>query len=462
MMSSFFSMLSRAVAALANVLPYSVRRLLARALIRLATAGRLVFWFIRELFSYDIDKREKLSSQLLFALGLIFAVFVTWAAFAEFDQVITANAKVYPFSRLQLIEHYEGGRIEKILVKQGDLVDEGDLLVKLSPLQSAGELNIQRDTLASLTIRQARLLAEYERRPGFQVDPKIRAASPASYAQELASFAERGAQRRAELSAKMAEVESAKARLRAAEVGLKSTSEEYESMRQLVAKGLEPRLSLIRAEKALGDAKASQATAQQDISRTEANLKALQQEQQMAVLAELTKVRADLTSARETIVVAADKADRTELRSPIRGVVNRVLVSTEGGTVKPGETVVEIVPSGTTIVVEASIQPSDIGFISIGQPASVKITAYDFSIFGSLSGKVTVVAADTTTDEKGNQFYVAKIELDRDYIETKGRQKLRIIPGMVAQVDIVAGKRTALEYVFSPLTKVMQESFREK
>ena len=141
--------------------------------------------------------------------------------------------------------------------------------------------------------------------------------------------------------------------------------------------------------------------------------------------------------------------------------MNRVLVSTEGGTVKPGETVVEIVPQDSTIVVEASINPADIGFIQVGQSALVKLTAYDFSIFGALDGVVAVITADTITDEKGNQYYLIKVDLQTPYLKSGGRV-LRIIPGMTAQVDIVTGKRTALEYVFSPIAKVFKESLREK
>lgn len=460
-MKRIFTVFNRSVIWLFNFLPSPIRAYVVKLIIRLASYLKIAAFFIKELFSYDIENREKASTQLLMSVALIFFVTVVWSYFAEFDQVISANAKVYPFSRLQSVEHYEGGRIEKILVRSGDRVKEGDLLVTLSPIQTKGEFNIQRDNFTTLTIKQARLQAEYDQKSSFQIDEKLKASSSLVYQQELSLFYDRTNQHKFEIQSRKSDIESAKARQSAAKIGQKSSAEELETMRQLVARGLEPRLSLIRAEKSFADANSQLAVSNQDVLRTQAALESTIKEHKAAILNELSKIRSDLASSKENVLIAADRADRSELRSPLEGTVNRVLVSTEGGTVKPGEAVVEIVPDGSTIVVEANIQPADIGFIKVGQPTLVKITAYDFSIFGALDGVVTVVAADSITDEKGNQFYLAKIDLRKSYIESK-HQRLKIIPGMVAQVDIVVGKRTALQYVFSPLTKVFQESFREK
>ena len=444
-----------------KLLPFAIRRRIATLSIRLGIVTRVVWFFIKELFSYDADNRERLSTQLLVIVGGLLVIFLVWASVAEFDQVVSAEAKVYPFSRLQTIEHYEGGRVNKIHVKQGDEVKESDLLISLSPIQTQSDLNVQKDNVASLGIRLARLTAEYDQRSEFVVSSEIIAQYRAVYDNELALFLERRRQRAAEIRAKKAEIEAAQSKVVAAEFSLESASQELEVMRQLVSKGLEPKLSLIRSEKSFTDARAQLAGSQQDLLRAKAALDTTIQENQTNILGELAKVRSDFTAARESIIVVADKADRSEIRAPISGVVNRVLVSTEGGTVKPGETIVEIVPQDSTIVVEATINPADIGFIQVGQSVLVKLTAYDFSIFGALDGAVSVITADTITDEKGNQFYLVKIDLQTPYLKSGGRV-LRIIPGMTAQVDIVTGKRTALEYVFSPIAKVFKESLREK
>jgi len=443
------------------LLPYAIRRKAVALWFRIQIFVRFVLKFFYQLFSYEVDKREKLSSQLIIVITGLSVIFLFWAYLAEFDQVVSAEAKVFPFSRLQTIEHFEGGRVSKIHVRQGDLVKAGDLLVSLSPLQSKSELNVQKDNVATLGIRLARLTAEYKGQASFPVDERVKQDFPLGYANELALFLERRRQRLAEIQARKTEVEAAQAKQVASEFSEQSAKQELDVMRQLVAKGLEPRLSLIRSEKAMSDAQAQLSTSKQEYLKARAQYETVIQEQQTAILSELAKVRSEYFSAQESVVVIADKADRTDLRTPIDGTVNRVLVSTEGGTIKPGETVVEIVPSDATIIVEASIAPADIGFIKVGQLALVKITAYDFSIFGSIEGVVQVVTADSITDEKGNPFYIVKISLEGSYLRTKN-QILKIIPGMTAQVDIVTGKRTALQYVFSPITRVLQESLREK
>jgi len=451
----------RRLKSLFALLPARLQRRLVVYWIRARIHGNFGLAFTKELFSYEVDNREKLSSQLVIAIAGISVVFLFWAYLAEFDQVVSAEAKVYPFSRLQTIEHFEGGRVSKIHVRQGDAVKAGDLLVSLSPLQTKSELNVQKDNVATLAIRLARLTAEYERKPSFSVDEAVKTEFSVSYANELALFNERRRQRQAELQGKLSEVEAAKAKQAASDFSAQSALQELDVMRQLVARGLEPRLSLIRSEKAMSDAQAQLNTSRQEFFRAKAQYESVIQEQQTNILAELSKVRSEFVAARESVAVVADKADRTEVRTPIDGTVNRVLVSTEGGTIKPGDTVVEIVPSDATIVVEANITPADIGFINVGQRALVKITAYDFSIFGSIEGKVDNVTADTITDEKGNQFYLVKINLREAFLKTKN-QSLKIIPGMTAQVDIVTGKRTAMQYIFSPITRVLQESLREK
>lgn len=436
------------------------RRLVARA-ISLMAYLRIAGQLLKDLFSYESDGRERASSQMLFLVSGAFVAFLIWGYFAHFDQVITAQAKVYPFSRLQTIEHFEGGRIEKIHVRQGDSVKSGDLLIALSPLQTESELNVQKDSVAALGIRLARLLAEYEGKPSFAVDPDVERQFAMVVQNERALFLERRNQRQASLMQRSSDILSAKARVRSTTASLEAVEQELKIVRQLVERGLEPALTLIRSEKTFGEARAAAETAEQDLSRAESAYTFALKESQTAVLGELAKVRSDFTAASQGIRVAADKADRSQIRSPLDGVVNRVLVSTEGGTVKPGETVVEIVPLGSTIIVEANVLPADIGFVEVGQKAQVKLTAYDFALFGAIEGEVSVVAADSITNEKGEQFYVVKIDLKRAFLEAKGRN-LRVIPGMTAQVDIVTGSRNALEYVFSPIARVLKESLREK
>ena len=417
--------------------------------------------FIRALFSYDMQERDRADTHLMWVICGAFVVFFAWAYLSEIDRVVTANAKAYPYAKLQTVEHFEGGRVDKILVQKGDKVEKGGLLITLSPIQTRGELTIQTDQVAELTVKQSRLLAEYETTSSFEIDAAFESLHPEIVAQERAIFRERVRQRKVEIESKVAEVDSAKAKLAAAQAGLRASDEEFKTMKLLFEKGLEPELSFIRAEKSHAEAISSLETARQDVIRSQSAVDATLRDYQTKILQELSEVRSNLTAARQNIQVAADRADRSELRAPSSGIVNNVLVSTVGGTIKPGETVIEIVPEGSQIFIEANIMPADIGFIEIGQPALIKLTAYDYSVFGSLSGQVTVIAADTTTEESGEQFYKVSVQPLTKYLDGKGRE-LQVIPGMEAQIDIVVGKRSVLDYLLSPLLRVSQESLREK
>jgi adhesin transport system membrane fusion protein len=418
-------------------------------------------FIIKETFSYDIENRERLSSQLLFIISAFFVLGLLWAYFAKLDQVVTAQGTVISSSRLQVIEHFEGGRVEKIHVQSGQVVKKDELLISLSPIQSKSEFNIAVDNVAMLSTKLIRLTAEYEGKTTFELPKEIAEANPQIVNTEKNLFKERRAQAVSQLSQRRAEINSSKSKLNAAEVSAVAANEELKVMRTLIERGLEAKISLFRAEKSAADANSFLTTARQDLIKAEAAYNGFLQELQASILTELTKVRSDLTAARENSAVSADRADRASIRSPIDGVVNRILVSTEGGTVKAGERVAEIVPSDSGMIVEAKVSPADIGFIRLKQEALVKLTTYDSSVFGALKGSIAVIGSDSITEEKGEQYYLIKIELQKNYL-AKGDTRLQIMPGMVAQVDVITGKRTVFEYIFSPFTKMMQESFREK
>ena len=443
-------------------LPFATRRkIISKATGYFSIISKALIVF-RHVFSHERGSKERLgSSSLMYLILLLFAGFVIWAYFAKFDQVITAEGKVYPFSRLQEIEHYEGGLLDKIHVKRGEAVRKNQLLVSLSPLSADSDFNIQKANIALLLIKKARLEAEYLNKTKFTISDDVKGKYQQIFDNEYALFLKRKALFDEEILKSQNNIQMASARSDAAEAAFAAASEEYEVVTNLYEKGLESRLSKIKSERSFSESVASREIAEQELNKAELELNSLMLDRQAKVLAELSEVKSEYLAAYEGIRVAADKADRTQIRAPIDGIVNRVLISTRGSVVKPGETVVEVVPADQTIVVEANVLPSDIGFVTKEQKAQVKITAYDFSVFGALTGSVSVVGADTITNENGENFYVVKIDLDQDFLEVKNRS-LKVIPGMTAQVDIITGKRSPLEYIFSPITKTLQEAFREK
>ena len=419
------------------------------------------FTIIKETFSYDLENRERFSSQLLFVVTAFFVLLLFWMYFAKLDIVVNAQGTVISSARLQVIEHFEGGRVDKIHVRAGQAVKKADVLIELSPLQSQSEYSVSLDNVAALTARLSRLTAEYDGKNALKIPKKIRDDFPEIVRSERRLLRERQAQYKSQLLQRRSDINSAKARLDAAKTSNDAAIEELSIMRKLVERGLEAEISLVRADKAAAEANSALINARQDLDKAEAAFAGYMQEMQAAVLTELTKVRGELATAVGGSAVMADRAKRTAIRAPIDGVINRVLVSTEGGTVKAGERVVEMVPSDSSMVIEAKVSPNDIGFVRTSQVALVKLTTYDSSVFGALEGNISVVGSDSITEEKGDQFYLVKIELTKTFLE-KGDMRLQLRPGMIAQVDIITGKRRIYEYVFSPFTKMLKESLREQ
>ena len=419
------------------------------------------FTIIKETFSYDLENRERFSSQLLFVVTAFFVLLLFWMYFAKLDIVVNAQGTVISSARLQVIEHFEGGRVDKIHVRAGQAVKKADVLIELSPIQSQSEYSVSLDNVAALTARLSRLTAEYDGKNSLNIPKKIGDDFPEIVRSERRLLRERQAQYKSQLLQRRSDINSAKARLDAAKTSNAAAIEELNIMRRLVERGLEAEISLVRADKAAAEANSALINARQDLDKAEAAFAGYMQEMQAAVLTELTKVRGELATAVGGSAVMADRAKRTAIRAPIDGVINRVLVSTEGGTVKAGDRVVEMVPSDSSMVIEAKVSPNDIGFVRASQAALVKLTTYDSSVFGALEGNISVVGSDSITEEKGDQYYLVKIELTKTFLE-KGDMRLQLRPGMIAQVDIITGKRRIYEYVFSPVTKMLKESFREQ
>jgi adhesin transport system membrane fusion protein len=341
-------------------------------------------------------------------------------------------------------------------------VERGALLVALSPLQTTGDVNVQKKSLALLTIRLARLNAEYAGKDSFEMADPIRASFKEYVSSEQALFRDRSLKANANLAQLRSDIDGNFAKELSAKSRLAATREESEVTRQLVERGLEARLSLIRAQSALAEAELAVTASGQDLKRSQAALASILSQRQEEILSELTKVRTELTQVNETLLVSADRADRANIRAPISGTVNRVMVSTTGSTVKPGEPVVEIVPEDTRMVIEVNVVPQDIGFIRRGQRSLIKFSAYDYSVFGPMDGIVNIVGSDAIdTGPNGQTAFMVKLSMEGTYIGSEG-SVLPIIPGMQAQVDIITGKRTLMGYFFSPFSKAIDSSFRER
>lgn len=424
---------------------------------------RLKYFFLRlrEFFSSGHDKSKVIGpSRLLWIVLLGLAALLAWASSSEFDQVVGADAKIVTYSKLQTVQHFEGGIVEKIHVSAGQEVKEGILLLSLSPVDAEGGYLAKRNELLTLTARLRRLEAEYKNQdPDFPKELQVNAQNLIMSEKALLQS------RRDQLAASVASLESQRrqrqSELIAARRTLQLVTEERDVIRKLVEQGLEPKLEVVRAEKTHAEAVAKVSSLVAAIDEVEDKISITRQENRSSVLSDLSKTLAELEQVRRQLPVVANKFERTALRSPVDGVVNRVLVSTVGGVLKAGEPAVEIVPFGSRLVMEAKITPADIGFVQKGQPTLVKLNTYDFSIFGSLPGIVDVVGSDAVPNEKGETFYTVRVELLASKFKVTDKE-LALLPGMTGRIDIITGKRSVLSYISSPVTKTLSSAFREK
>jgi adhesin transport system membrane fusion protein len=419
-----------------------------------------IMQFIRLLLTYEVKGKANLSKMfLLYIVGAVLIFFV-WASVSDFDQVISGEAKIVPFDKLQTVQHFEGGIIKEINVRVGQRVTSGTPLLSLNPLEASGGYQAKKYDFMQALARIQRLEAEYTNNaPKFSQE--IEAFSSALVQNEKLLIVARNAKLQGTIASFDSQLRQRQSELIGAKRTLALVREERDVVKKLVERGLEPKLEAVRAEKTLAESIARVESIQGAIDEIRDRKSVAIQEQKSEILSELAKAKSEFSQLEQAVIIAADKADRNILKSPIDGVVNRVLVSTVGGVLKAGEPAIEIVPADSKLLFETKVKPNDIGFVHVGQKAFIKLSTYDFSIFGSLNGRVEVVGADSIPNEKGETYYLVKVELTDTAITSTGL-KLDLLSGMTAQVDIVTGKRSVLSYLSSPITKTLSTALKEK
>ena len=417
----------------------------------------------------------KAAKMLLYIIAGLFVLAFVWAATARLDRVTRGQGRVVPSNQLQEVQYLEGGIVKEILVKAGQKVKAGEILVRLDPTQFKAEFAQGREGFNLAAARVRRLSAEAEQKE-LAFSEELLSAAPDVAADERSLYEARMAELNASLEVEGSKLVQRKQSLEDAKVArdyaqqsLDLAAEELAMMKPLVAKGIEPQIELLRTRQRESTARGELHRAEIAVERAEAEVAEAENEMirirktfSAEVAGELSKAKAEYVELSGGLPAIRDKVERTEVRAPIDGVVNRVLVSTIGGVVQPGETIVEIVPSEDSMVVEARIKQDDIGFLSIGQSARVKLSAYDSGVYGSLDAKIESISADAIEDEKtGDRYYLIKVRTEQNVIRTKGGD-LQILPGMGAEVDVLNGKRTVLAYILKPLVEVQNKALREQ
>ena len=423
---------------------------------------------------WDKIRPRYASSMLLWMVALFFILFIVWAALTELDRTVRGSGRIIPSSRMQVVSNLEGGIVDAILVNVGDQVDVGDPVVRLDRTQAGADFGSNRAQFEALSIKIARLQAEVNgSEPRF---PSVTSQSAreqisieqALYRSRMADLQSVTEAARARLNQSQRAVSEAQANYRAQSASAEAARLEVDTLRPLVERGLEPRFSLIQAQReadvASNQAQAAAATTarvQANVAEAQADLNRARQEWRAMAANELAAAQAERSALRRTLPALADRVRRTVVRAPLAGRVNRVMTSTVGGVVRPGDPIVEIVPSDESLIIEAAIRPSDIGQVFIGQEAEVSITAYRSNVYGTLDGEVVTISPDTTTSEQTDEpFYVVRIVTTGSLLDGEGNP-LRVGPGMMADVSLLGDKQTVLDYILTPITRLGRSALRE-
>jgi adhesin transport system membrane fusion protein len=405
---------------------------------------------------------------------VIVLLLIVWASLAHVEEVTRGDGKVIPSKQLQVVQSLDGGVVSEILVSEGQVVEAGQMLLKIDETRATSGVRESAAQGFALRARLGRLRALAEG-SAFQAaaigkgndadQTRILDEERRLYETRLSELHTMLAINQQQLQQRQQELSEMRSRKSSAERQVELSQQELNKTRPLLASGAVSEVDIIRLERDLsrGRGDAEQAGAQ--IARVQASIGEAQRKIQETELTfrnesrkEMAEVMGKLNALNEGAVALVDRVDKSQVKSPVRGRVQRLLANTVGGVVQPGKDIVEIVPLDDNLVLEAKVQPKDIAFIHPGQEATVKFTAYDFSIYGGLSAKVENISPDTIVDERGNAFYLVRVRTSQAHFS----DKMPVIPGMTAEVDVLTGKKTVMAYLLKPVLKAKAYALRER
>lgn len=410
---------------------------------------------------------------ILWLIIVLIGALIGWAAYFEIDEVARGDGKVIPSSQIQVIQNLEGGIVDELLVKEGEIVEKDQILLRINDTRFSSPLRESQSQRSALQAKVARLTAEAEHKE-FVITKDISDQDKEFWKSEQSLFLARqqGLQATVNIleqqkNQKSQEIRELKSKQSQLEKSRNLVQQELKITRPLVKQGIMSEVELLRLERQANDIQGEMETTRLGIPRIESALEEVKRKIEEAAAnfrsaaqSELNENKAKLSGLSESNVALEDRVKRTAVRSPVRGTVKQIKVNTAGGVVQPGMDLLEIVPLEDNLLIEAKVRPSDIAFLHSGQAAMIKFSAYDFSIYGGLTAKLEHISADSITNEKGEPFFLIRLRTDKNYL---GNVKhLPIIPGMITTVDILTGRKTILDFLMKPLNKIRERAFRER
>ncbi len=419
--------------------------------------------YLESLGAAVLHSTPRRSRLVLYFWLVTVAVFIGWASVAKVDEIVRSTGKIVPSGENKILQNLEGGIVEEILVKEGDSVKKGDILLKIKNLKSKTELAGYLSKYNELAARVSRLRAEAKHEP-LRFDPVMQQEHPELVARERSLYEANVGRIEAQIETLKKQIRQKNEQLQEARSKLKNLrhsyaliDEEVKMSRPMVEEGVKSKVDFLKLQREanairteIDSVKSSLPRIRSAIAEIESRIKATRLEFRSKSEKEMNEALGEMERLTEKIKAFRDSVNRTLVRSPVDGLVKKLYVNTIGGVVKPGMDLVEIVPLDKNLIAEVKVSPKDIAFIYPGQKALVKFTAYDFAIYGGLKGKVVGISPDTVTDKKDRTFYIVRIKTDKNFLFSNGKE-LKIIPGMVVNADIITGKRTILDYLLKPI-----------
>ena len=412
---------------------------------------------------------------ILIGSAFFFFTMLLWASVAEIDEVTKGQGKVIPSRQVQIVQNLEGGILSEILVHEGETVKKDQILLRIDDTRFSSSLRESRLQYLALMAKASRLKAESIGAESLTIPEDVQKEAAHLGNQEMDLFKSRLTELQTSINIleqqkkqRQQEVEELKSKEKQLARSLGLAQQELNFSRPLIEKGAISMVQILRLERQVSELEGDLDTTHLAIPRLESNINEAQQKISEARLrfqnqahSEYNQARAELDQLTESNVALRDRVFRTAVRSPVRGTVKQLLINTVGGVIQPGAELIEIVPLEDTLLIETKIRPQDIAFLRPTQLATIKFTAYDFAIYGGLSAKVEHISADTIVDEKGDSYYQVRLRTDKNFLGTE-QEPLPIIPGMVAEVDVLTGKKTILDFLLKPILRAKERALRER
>jgi adhesin transport system membrane fusion protein len=413
-------------------------------------------------------------SVLLLLIILLVLISIMWAYFTELDNVTRGQGKIVSSMQNQLVQASERGVLSKSFIEEGQKVSVGQLLVEIDPVDAKTAFDQAEQTLASLKIQRERLFAEISgdelefANELVQLAPTVTRSEKALFNSRKAELASKISVLQQRLNQRDEQIQEINVNIQTARETLELVDKQIAIIEPLVNASLASETDLLSLRRQAKDFEgksesyvASLQRAKSSIVEVEQEIKSAKQSFATNSQSELAKITSEIAAVESRIPALEDRLVRTKVKSPVEGIVNRLNFKTLGGFVTPGDVIAEIVPTGEDLIVEGLIDPKDIAYINPGQKVRISLTAYDASRYGTLDGIVLKVSADASLDQNlGISAYTVDISIDSELFEDDN-SAVEILPGMVASVEVLAGKRSVLEYIWQPMAKVKERAFRD-